>query len=220
VQPPAARQALFVGRDRDRIAEAVACDLAKTDEADIHLGRLLGYPRCCVEAFVATSMTRRNAEVYAATLARTDGAPEARLNVLDLGIFHFISWSPCTYRCPLSLRYAGAVGALVARRHARFVASMDAALGAHRLVLVDEVQLSMRGGFDGERVRPSSVWPAARDRHPSATLGPDAVEAVARALVLVGRAREVQVVRGTLHLDEMPIATPSPAVLVPFGPRP
>src|SRR5262245_10988875 len=31
---PSARRALWIGRDRARLADAVACDLAKTDEAD------------------------------------------------------------------------------------------------------------------------------------------------------------------------------------------
>ena len=68
---PGARRALFVGRDRDRIAQAIEADLAKTDEGDRELGRLLGYPRCCVDAFVATSRHRLNTDLHAATIERT-----------------------------------------------------------------------------------------------------------------------------------------------------
>jgi hypothetical protein len=217
VEPHLARRALFVGRDRGRIAEAIACQMERTDESDIELGRLLGYPRCCVEAFVETSIPRTNVEVAAASLARTSGMLQPRLNVLDHGIFHYIFWMPCRYDCPLSFRYAEVIAAVIARRHAQFVSSIDEALSGHRLVVIDEVQLSMQGRFDGVGVRPSSVWPTARDRHPSAALDPDVVDAVARALVLVRGAQQVSVIEGVLHVDGRPVATPSESVLVPFG---
>jgi hypothetical protein len=214
---PGARQALFVGRDPGRIGEAIACDLAKTDEGDRELGRLLGYPRCCVEAFVGTSRHRLNTELFAAAAERTQGAPRARLNALDLGVFHFISWSPCRFDCAWSLTYADAVAARLVRRHAGFVARVDEALAAHRLVLLDEVQLSLRGAFDGAGVAVDEVWPTARDRHPSAALEPEAHEAVARLLGLARRARRVAVDMEGLRLDGERIRGTQGALLVAFG---
>ena len=214
---PGARQALFVGRDRARVEEAVACDVAKTDEADRALGRLLGYPRCCVEAFVATSAHRFNTELYARAVARTRGAAHPRLNGLDLAIFHFVSWSPCAFDCALSLAYADAVAARLQRTHAPFVTAVDAALAAPRLVLLDEVQLSLRAERDGEGYLLRDAWPTARDRHPHIALDADAREAVARALALVrGAARLATTPRGLL-LDGALLAGTEGAFVAPFG---
>jgi hypothetical protein len=216
---PGSRQALFVGRDRGRIDQAIACDLAKTDDADRELGRLLGYPRCCVEAFVATSRHRLNTDLYAATAERTRGASRPRLNALDLGVFHFISWNPCSFDCAWSLIYADAVAERLRRRYADFVARIDEALAAHRLVLLDEVQLSIRGPFDGTSISIDEVWPTARDRHPSAALDPDALEAVARVLALARRAKRLQVTMEGLLLDGERVRGTRGAFLVPFGGR-
>lgn len=216
---PGARQALFVGRDRARVEQAIACDLAKTDEADVELGRLLGYPRCCVEAFVATSRHRLNTDLFAATAERTRGRSHPRLNALDLGVFHYISWSPCTFDCAWSLRYADAVAERLLRRHAAFVARIDEALSAHRLVLLDEVQLSVRGAFDGMAVAVEEAWPTARDRHPSAALDPDAHEAVARALAIVRWAKRLEVTMEGVFLDGERVRGTRGAFLVAFGRR-
>lgn len=216
---PGARRALFVGRDRDRIAQAIEADLAKTDEGDRELGRLLGYPRCCVDAFVATSRHRLNTDLHAATIERTRGPARPRLNALDLAVFHFISWSPCTFDCPWSLAYADAVAERLRRRHAAFVARIDEALAAHRLVLLDEVQLSLRGAFEGASVTLDEVWPTARDRHPSAALDPEAHEAVARVLALVRRARRLEVTMEGIVLDGDLLPGTRGAFVVPFGGR-
>lgn len=212
-----ARRALFVGRDLRRIDDAIAADLAKTDEADRELGRLLGYPRCCVEAFVATPIPRRNTALYAAAARNTAGRANARLNGLDLAVFHYISWSPCAFDCNLSAAYADAVAARIGRWYPAFVRRIDQALSAHRLVLLDEVQISVRGGFDGVRVMIDDAWPTARDRHRDAGLDPDALETVATALALVRSATRGAVYPDGLVLDGSLVPGTSGALLVPFG---
>lgn len=213
-----ARRALFIGRDRGRIEEAIACDLAKTDEGDRDLGRLLGYPRCCVEAFVATSRHRLNTDLYAAAAARTKGTPRPRLNTTDLAVFHYISWSPCAFDCGLTIAYADAVAARMARWTA-FVARIDDALDAHRLVVLDEVQLSVRGAFDGAALMVREVWPTARDRHPMADLDADSLTAVARVLALVKRAKRLEIGSEGLVLDGAAVPGTRRAMLVRFGDR-
>ena len=213
-----ARRALFIGRDRARIDEAIACDLAKTDEGDRALGRLLGYPRCCVEAFVATSRHRLNTDLYAAAAARTKGAPRPRLNGLDLAVFHYISWAPCAFDCALTGAYADAVAARMAR-WSSFVTKIDEALDAHRLVILDEVQLSLRGAFDGPALVIREAWPTARDRHPMADLDPDALEAVARIFALVRRAKRLEISPEGLLLDGALVPGTPRALLVRFGDR-
>lgn len=222
IDPERARRALYVARDRSAIAEAVEADLAKTDDGDRALGRLLGYPRCCVDAFLDRGKQRKNADVIASTLRATNAKgerPAARLNVLDLAIFHWISWMPCTYGCTWSLRYADALAGVVAKRHPVFVRDVDTALGAHRLYVDDDVQLSMRGAFDGGTLIVDEVWPTARDRHPRATLDARAREVTERIFV---RLREVKTLRvdddGAL-VDGARLALDSGALLAPFGDR-
>lgn len=219
IDAPGARRALFIGRDRARIDDAIACDLAKTDEADRDLGRLLGYPRCCVEAFVATSRHRLNTDLYAAAAARTGPSGKPRLNELDLAVFHFISWAPCAFDCALSSAYADAVAARIAPRWPAFLAKIDDALDAHRLVVLDEVQLSLRGAFDGATLVIREAWPSARDRHPMADLDPDALEAVARVFAIVRRSKRIEITKDGLAVDGALIPGTRRALLVPFGDR-
>jgi hypothetical protein len=219
---PDARRALFVGRDRGRLEAAIAADLAKTDEADRELGRLLGYPRCCVDAFVDSSSQRKNPEVLRAALARTLGRAAARLNIADLAVFHFVSWYPCAYDCAWSLRYADAVAGLVARLSPGpdgFASRIDAALARHRLVLADDVQLSIDGERAGGALTLREVSPTARDRHPDASLEPLPARVVARALVALRGARALAIEGSTLVLDGRAWPLPEAPVLLPFGER-
>lgn len=212
-----ARRALFVGRDRGAIEEAIACDLAKTDEGDHALGRLLGYPKCCVDAFVATSRHRLNTDLYAAAAQRTGPSPKPRLNGLDFAVFHFISWSPCAFDCALSSAYADAVAARIAPRWPAFLAKIDDALDAHRLVVLDEVQLSLRGDFDGSRLVIREVWPSAKDRHPTVDLDLDALEAVARLLAIVRKSKAIEITSDGLAADGRAVPGTARAMIVRFG---
>ena len=212
-----ARRALFIGRDPKAIEEAIACDLAKTDEGDHELGRLLGYPRCCVDAFVATSRHRLNTDLYAAAASRTGAVSHPRLNGLDFAVFHFISWSPCAFDCALSRAYADAVAKRIAARWPAFLSKIDDALDAHRLVVLDEVQLSLRGAFEGSLLFIEEVWPAARDRHPMVDLDPDALEAVARVLAIVRKTKAIEITSEGLVADGRGVAGTGRAMIVRFG---
>lgn len=223
VSSPDARTALFVGRDRAALREAAVAEVTRTDEANVALGRLLGYPRCCVTAFVETSRQRRTPDLHAAALARTKGRPRARLNVLDLAVFHFLPWSPCSFECEHSLRYADALARVLAKVHPTFVASIDRALARPRLVLSSEVQLSIDGVWDGERLRVSRIDPTSADRHPRAPLDSVEGDVVARAIywlrgattiAVEARAEGVLIVDGAARSIELPSPLP---ILVPFG---
>ena len=219
---PTTRSAVFVGRDRGALEDAVRAELDRNDaEAITSLGRLLGYPRCCVSAFVETSRERRASELHAAALARTTGRPRARLNGLDLAVFHFVPWSPCSYECPHSLRYADALAERVERVRPAFVASIDRALGRARLMLCSEVQLSIDGAWDGHAVRVEAIEPTAIDRDPRAPLGAVETSVVARALRWLRGAKTVAVLDERLFVDGAPRDLVLPGrlpLLVPFGP--
>jgi hypothetical protein len=226
--------ALIVGRDSARVRAIAECErrlfasstegattLAGAALAEIVLeqGRLLGYPRCCVEAFVTLPLDEGNPFFYREALARTRGAPSGRLNVLDQGIFHYISWLPCSFDCELSRKYAGALASRISAKHAAFVARIDDALAAHRLMALEDVQVSMAGRWDGRRVHVDRAWPTARDRAPQDRLEPDAREAAARLSALIEAEGSVSLDGDTILLGTSPLVRCPRALLVPFGPR-
>jgi hypothetical protein len=63
------RRPLYVGRVRSTLREAIDAEVARTADGARTLGRLLGYPRCCVEAFVVAP-DRRASRLWAAAAAR------------------------------------------------------------------------------------------------------------------------------------------------------
>jgi hypothetical protein len=231
---------LFVGRDPRLVREAATCE--DRAEHDRDLGRLLGYPRCCVEAYLEVPSRRRNLDAIARAFARSPSRVSPRLNCLDLAVFHYVSWLPCSFDCELSRVFADAVanhiarhhGQFVARpgqaarewgattcppgcRHERFVASLDEALAAHRLVVLQDVQVSIVGPYLQGEVRVRRAWPTARDRHPSALLGSEAREAVARVTALVQTRGTVSVDRGNVYIGGEAVLRSEDALLVPFG---
>lgn len=215
--PSAARQALFIGRDRAALLEAVALDLEKSDEADLALGRLLGYPRCCVEAFVAGSRHRKAPDVHRQSLARTEGVPRARLNTLDLAVFHFVPWYPCSFRCAPSSAYADRLAQVIAARAPDFVASIDRALAMHRLLLSDDLQISIEGSAREGTVTLGTVVPTSQHRPPRAVIDPPEAHVLARIVAWLSEGRTLRVMPDGLSLDGRVLALPIPPLLVPFG---
>ncbi|APR79809.1 Hypothetical protein A7982_05156 [Minicystis rosea] len=225
---------LFVGRDAARVRAAAACEAAP--DHDRELGKLLGYPRCCVEAYLDLPPPRGNGEVAVRAFATTRGSFAPRLNTLDLAVFHYVSWLPCSFSCALSRAFADAVARHIAERHGqflggaaprvtcppdcrhqRFVRAIDEALSAHRLVLHEDVQVSLRGPFDGTAVTVQRAFPTARDRHPEATIAGDAREAALRLATLVHDAGTVAVDGDVLVIDGAAVLRSPSALLVPFG---
>ena len=209
---------LHVGRDRGRLQASLACDV-QGEDTEARLGELLGYPPCCVQAFVALPAPRRNMDLIERALRRTTGGARSRLNMLDLGMFHFISWIPCALDCAASAAWADAVAEHMRCKdgQGRFVADIDLALGAARLVLLEGVQLSLRGRWQGAELHIDALWPTARDRHPRAALSPEDAEATARALAWLRGAERVAVHDGVLHVDGEARLRSSELMLVAFG---
>ncbi|MBW2461753.1 MAG: hypothetical protein JRH11_08905 [Deltaproteobacteria bacterium] len=127
------QELLYIARDEERaaaLAEAEALSLCGTDESiegHRELGRLLGYPRCCVQAFVTRitefeSADRGQREDHLAVrdaLGRTKIA-HGRLNPTPQeGGSTLISYYPCRFDCTLSLRYGEAVFGKIAQRWPR-----------------------------------------------------------------------------------------------------
>jgi len=124
------RELLYIARDERRataLSEAEALSLCGTDasiEGHRELGRLLGYPRCCVDAFVTRladlqPQAHDASEDYLAVhdaLGRTKIA-HGRLNPTPRGgESTLISYYPCRFDCTLSLRYGEALFRKIAGR--------------------------------------------------------------------------------------------------------
>lgn len=183
------RTRVFLARDEAVAREAIA---AETHNDDATMGRLLGYPACCVEAFTAMPehwlprqrwfRRRTNLALAQAAAARTKMF-HGRLNSVDLHLFHYVAWTPCAYDCAPSLAYANAVAHELSRRPhgwlgpleekgaAAFVARADALLSARRLVW-REAQVSFTVNERGDVV---DAWPTSRD-HPRRVISREQLE--------------------------------------------
>lgn len=217
---PPRRLCAYVSRDDQRLAEALACH-AEADEAG--LGVLLGYPTCCTAAYAAVPESGRPVRVYRDALQRTQGRAHPRLNNLDAAVFHYISWSPCSFSCEASVAHADrARSHLLAddrtRPHARkFLERIDRALGAHRLVLFDDLQIAIDGVLAGEEVTVERVRAVAQDRHPDVPTDDALREAAARVLAAIEPARTLVVTDDVLYVDGVPLLRTPELVLIPFG---
>lgn len=206
---------LYLGPDLARAHAAAKADAAKDD---VELGRLLGYPRCCVEAFLAVAEPRTTAAVQHARFRGLRGAGHPRLNCIDLHVFHYVPWIPCSPTCALSTRYADAIARAIPTIGPRalqlrpdvdlagFVAQIDRALAAHRLHVFADVQVSLEGTADADGVTRARAWATALDRHPDAALSAEAREAVARLVQRVNAGQRVAVTDETLWIDGHAIA--------------
>ena len=137
----------YVARD-DAAARALAeaeraslCDdREERARRNAHVGRLLGYPECCAEAF-AERMRRGVTACLDGTLAHEDyaaaeaaaqasGALLGRLNNLlpDRAHPRLITWYPCRYDCPASAAFAAALLGVMRDRSPDLAASWSRAL--------------------------------------------------------------------------------------------
>jgi hypothetical protein len=157
----AERDVLYVARTRGHAEALCAAErralprlASHTPDADVlaahrELGRLLGYPRCCVEAFVARvarGVTVRHDGSHAAErfvaaedALRASDASWARLNPLVAR--PLVPFAPCRFDCALAARYADALYDALALRRPRDAEAL-------RALLVEPVRLRL----DGTRV--------------------------------------------------------------------
>ncbi len=172
-----ARVPFYVGRDAKRIEDAAQLEswmsldggLARGDlsQATRRLGELLGYPRCCIEAFAALGPTDLNVEPVRAAADRTVTF-DPLLDNLSLSVCHLIGWFPCRYDCEPSREVARAVERKLAAEVPTGIAALRRYLAMPRLYCDDRRQIV----FDGKpgtstRVHYRSVHtPYAFDRRP------------------------------------------------------
>ncbi|MBL8911307.1 MAG: hypothetical protein JNM17_11500 [Archangium sp.] len=197
------RTRVYLSRDEARAREAIAAEARGDDE---RLGLLLGYPPCCVNAFdsmpkfwvpaLRVGRRRTNLELARAA-AKRSSTFHARLNSVDLHLFHYVAWTPCSYDCAPSLKYADAVAAELAKRPRGwlgprerggaedFVARADALLAARRALWKD-AHVSFTVNARNEVL---DAWPTSRD-HPRRIVSRDQLEReIALAAFLLSTSR-------------------------------
>ncbi len=97
----------------------------------LHIGTLLGYPRCCVAAFAGRATLDRSCRgtssmPYHAACEAWVPRPYARLNNLRFGDgIQLISFEPCRYDCQVALQLADAIADAVAKTCRRSLESID-----------------------------------------------------------------------------------------------
>ena len=122
------------------------------------LGALLGFPACCIDAFVAVARDGRDekAGMLRYALLRSE-AFHARLNNLSLGAFHYIGWSPCRFDCPDSLAIASRAAEELRRRDEAAFVVVERILARPRLWFEERRQLIFSGRFEGGVLRFKAV---------------------------------------------------------------
>lgn len=166
---------VYVAEDRAS-AHALAAAERRRDSAT--LGRLLGYPDCCVASFVERARAHDHTEEYRAARDAWVPRPAHRLNALMFGPgVRFISFEPCRYDCPRALQVADATAEALAQKSPDSVARIDQRLACCLAI-----------GPGSPRALVELALPERRIVEATALLGravepPDVVEAFARALV-------------------------------------
>jgi hypothetical protein len=122
------------------------------------LGTLLGFPTCCIDAFVDVARDGRDEKsgMLRRALAHTD-AFHPRLNNLSLGAFHYIGWYPCRFDCPDSLRIAGQAAAELKRRDEAAFVVTERILARPRHWVSERRQLIFSGRVTGQGLRFKAV---------------------------------------------------------------
>lgn len=156
----AAREAERAAALRDAEAPVLPGRRPSAEEAHVahrEVGRLLGYPRCCVKAYLVrlargVEVRRDGTRAAEALVAAEDAILASRVRHARLnGLVSrpLVPFVPCRLDCPSALRYADALfAALAARRHE------DAE--ALRAALLEPVRLRR----DGSRLDPREPEPA------------------------------------------------------------
>ena len=158
------RVELFISRDA-----ALAREAARLQEADPSgsvraIGKLVGYPPCCVEAFERQDDRANNSRNRYATRARSlapDGTtrlpwPWPLNNLLAL----VAPFYPCSYLCPAAESWAHAALAAMERDRPDAVRAIRSVLGRPVLYFDHDHQLAFDGECDGRSVAYRSVAPA------------------------------------------------------------
>lgn len=207
------RCTLYVSRSRTLAEQARALDRMAADTQGDHtseLGAALGYPPCCVEAYVALERRWPNRLPIAAAAGRSRSF-HPRLNNVCLKRFRWIEFFPCRYDCPQALSLADAAAELLAQFNPALVHAIDATLSCPRIYWHDDQQALLRGSVrSGKELRCDALEPL-QDAWPL----PKARDAVRPEIPIVSRV----VLGGKVRFfdDNGPVTFAEPPLCLPFS---
>ena len=159
-----ARTAEHAGALRDAEEAVLPGASGAPDARERHreVGRLLGFPPCCVEAFLARldrGVDRLDArgpgglaEDYVAARSAWVPRPDARVNPLLMAVrAQLVSFYPCRYDCPEAVGVAEALRAVLERRQPAAAAALLALLSRPVAIAPDGARalLVLGGALDG-----------------------------------------------------------------------
>ncbi len=144
------RVELYLSRDPALARRAAALQTADPSAAARELGALLGYPRCCADAFAGEDARANNTRNRYAVAARTGPGPwpwELADHAVALSPFF-----PCSYRCEAAVAWVREVLAALEQERPGAIAQLRAALARPVLYLGHDAWLSFEGEAHGARV--------------------------------------------------------------------
>lgn len=139
------RVALFAAREPEIAIELAELALRDPAEVASRFGALLGYPACCVQAFVAQVDHRSESYERYAIAARTSFGPGPWPALLDDTSLALLPHRPCTYRCERSREQARALLSVLATEDPRLHDALAGYLGGPVLYFDHDHQLRFRG---------------------------------------------------------------------------
>jgi hypothetical protein len=133
-----------VARTADGLAALVtALDREEVDAREV--GGVLGYPSCCVDAYVARIPTDDGTYRTCARVARTAAGPGPWPAVLDDSSLTLLPYEPCTYRCEASRRRADRILDGLLEEHPDAARAVAAHLGGPVLYIDEAHHLRLEG---------------------------------------------------------------------------
>jgi hypothetical protein len=141
---------LFVARDLVAARELAALQEGDPTASAEALGARLGYPPCCVRAFVAQPSRADNSYNRYATAARTPSGREPWPALLDDTALKLLPHFGCSYRCEASLAQAEALLEALVRDDAALAERVALFVGGPVLYFDHEHQLRFDGRFEGD----------------------------------------------------------------------
>ena len=222
VRPGADRAVIAVaGTARDRTAvlelQPQITDPTRRAAAIRGMGELMGYPRCCVDAFLALPLHSSNLELERQPFRRAPTAPlHPTCNRLALGA-RLVSHHLCTPDCAASIALGGRLLALVRERSPAGADRVEAALRRPVLFLDYQRQAVLEGGFDGDVFRVRSATATDPSRWPLDLGEVTAISLSAEGLTLAragGAPVVIEIPRPLLVLPGEPLA---PVALAAVG---
>ena len=148
-----ARVELYLSRDPALAARAAHLQTEGDPTASLHeLGRLMGYPPCCVEAFAAQTDRSNNTRNRYATAARTTTAGPWPWELNNLHTM-LIPCYPCGYACAAALELARSALAAMDAAHPGARSALGDLLARPALYFDHERQIVLHGTASG-----STAW--------------------------------------------------------------